>query len=138
MTSSSQNRAARSADEAADLVARMRVEVEAATRQIDELTEQLRGARVVVDDLETVLDHVFDLCDTLLVIVVDDGGTITGLSRGAAAKLERAAVGAPLGAALPEAAGEPGEATPLDAVGDIEGARVHRLPGGGALVVMPS
>lgn len=138
MTSSSQNRVARAADEAADLVARMRVEVEAATRQIDELTGQLREGRSVVDDLETVVDHLLDLCDTVLVIVVDDGGTITGLSRGAAAKFERAAIGTPLATAL-AAAGEPELTIPvLDAVEGIDGVRVHRLPGGGALVVMPS
>lgn len=116
----------------------MRVEVEAATRQIDELTGQLREGRSVVDDLETVVDHLLDLCDTVLAIVVDDGGTITGLSRGAAAKFERAAIGSPLAAAL-AGPGEPDLTIPaLDADEGIDGVRVHRLPGGGALVVMPS
>lgn len=117
----------------------MRVEVEAATRQIDELTGQLREGRAIVDDLETVVDHLLELCDTVLVIIVDDGCTITGLSRGAAAKYERAAIGAPLTVALADAGCEPGPTTPdLDAVEGIDGVRVDRLPGGGAVVVMPS
>ena len=131
------------ADEAAELVAEMRASVEAAARQLDELSSELHERRALVDDLECVVDLLLELGDAL-VVVVDEARRIVGVSRAAAERFEGAAVGKPLSSVLPEVAAD--EVMDSLAGGDggaIElwtgdGARVHPLPGGGAMLVLPN
>lgn len=116
--------------------------VEDATRQLDELTTELVDRRAAVDHLEAVLDLVLAATETA-VVVVDTGRRITALSRGAAAQLG-GSVGAALASVVPDGAarrvgeliddGDPVESD-LPEVG--EGARVHLLPTGHAILVVP-
>ena len=141
MSSRSDDRADRRADEAAELVAELRACVEVATRRLDELTTELGDRQVLVDVLESVVDLLLDLGDTA-VVVVDADQRITGVSRAAAERFEGAAVGKPL-SVLPDAIVEhlvtrvhsahDGE---VEAEAAGEAARVHPLPGGGAMLVL--
>ncbi|HET6952563.1 MAG TPA: hypothetical protein VFI47_19435, partial [Acidimicrobiales bacterium] len=91
------------------------------------------------DDLETLVDTLLDLADTV-VLVIDDDRRITGLSRAAAARLDGAAVGKPLSSAVSAdefdrlAALLDGDGPPPGAAGD--GPVLHRLPHGGAVLVL--
>lgn len=139
---SAHRRIDRGADEATALVAEMRAGVEAAARQLDELVAELGEQRSRVDQLETVVDHLLGVTEAT-VLVIDDGGRITGLSRGSAERLDGAAVGKPLSSVL---------AAPIvDQIADALGgdheraielpagdgvARVSHLPGGGAVLVL--
>ncbi|HET6773925.1 MAG TPA: hypothetical protein VFH36_11480 [Acidimicrobiales bacterium] len=128
------------ADEAAVLVADMRAAVEDATRHLDMLTAEVAARRTAVDDLEALGDVLLDLCD-VPVVVVDGRRRVAGLSRGAADRLEGAAIGKPLTSVVPPALvalvddvlDQPTDGAGAD-VGD--GATVHRLPGGGAVLVL--
>ncbi|HEX6421329.1 MAG TPA: hypothetical protein VFZ77_22700 [Acidimicrobiales bacterium] len=131
------------ADDPAQLVTEMRAAVEAAAQQLDEVVDELRAQRSRVDQLESVVDRLLDALDAT-VLIVDAGGRITGLSRGAAARLDGAAVGKPLPSVLPAPvadpiadalAGDRDGAVPIP--GEDEPARVDRLPGGGAVLVLP-
>jgi hypothetical protein len=129
------------ADEAAVLVADMRAAVEDATRHLDELTAEVVARRTAVDDLEALGDVLLDLCD-VPVVVVDGRRRVAGLSRGAADRLEGAAIGKPLTSVVPPALvalvddvlDQPVDGAGADDVGDA--ATVHRLPGGGAVLVL--
>jgi nitrogen fixation/metabolism regulation signal transduction histidine kinase len=141
MTSRSDDRADKKADEAARLVAEMRARVEDAVCQLEALTAELHERRQVVDTLETVVDVVLEVTGSA-VVVTDGEGHITGLSRAAALAYEGAAVGKPV-SALPReiadllaqgSAPTGDEAEP--AAGD-PAVRMHPLPGGGSLLVLP-
>ncbi|HEX6165944.1 MAG TPA: hypothetical protein VFZ30_04115 [Acidimicrobiales bacterium] len=128
-------------DEAAVLVAAMRAAVEDATRQLDVLTAEVAVRRTAVDDLEALSDVLLDLCD-VPVVVVDVRRRVAGLSRGAADRLEGAAIGKPLTSVVPPALvalvdgvlDQPVDAA--EAVDPGDGASVHRLPGGGVVLVL--
>jgi hypothetical protein len=141
MSSRSDDRADRRADESAELVAEMRACVEVATRRLDELTTELGDRQVLVDVLESVVDLLLDLGDTV-VVVVDADQRITGVSRAAAERFEGAAVGKPLSSVVPDAIAEQlvtrvHSAHEIEAEAAGEAARVHPLPGGGAMLVLP-
>jgi hypothetical protein len=129
------------ADEAAVLVAEMRAAVEDATRQLDELTGEVAARRTAVDDLEALADVLLGLCD-VPIVVVDGRRRVAGLSRGAGDRLEGAAIGKPLTSVVPPALvalvdgvlDQSADAAGADEAGD--GATVHRLPGGGAVLVL--
>lgn len=144
MTPRSDDRADPRADEAAELLAEMRASVEAATRRLDQLTSELTVHRTRVDDLETLVDLFLGMEDTP-VVVVDDDRCITGLSRGAAERLDGAAIGKPLSSVLPApVVGELIGRLESEGMGEFDlpvagqGARVHPLPAGGAVLVLPS
>jgi hypothetical protein len=142
MTDRSHDRAESKADEAAQLVAEMRASVEVATRQLDELTSELSTHRCLTDDLESIVDVLLGVGDTA-VVVIDDARRISGLSRAAAERFDGAAVGKPLSSVLPDTvADEVAGWLDGDRAGGGDGppvgerARVHPLPGGGAVVVL--
>lgn len=141
MTSRSDDRADKKAEEAARLVAEMRARVEDAACQLEALTTELHERREVVDTLETVLDVLLETTG-IAVVVTDGEGRIVGLSRAASLAYEGAAVGKPV-SALPRDVADllaPGSAPTHDetepAAGD-PAVRVHPLPGGGSLLVLP-
>jgi hypothetical protein len=74
------------ADDPAALMAEMRAEVEAATRQLDELTAAVRQWHGRVDELESVLDVLLRVGDRPLAVVGDDL-RLVGLSPPAARAL---------------------------------------------------
>jgi hypothetical protein len=134
------------ADEAAVLVADMRAAVEDATRQLDALAAEVEARRTAVDDLEALADALLDLCD-VPVVVVDGRRRVAGLSRAAGDRLEGAAIGRPLTSVVPPALvalvddvlDQQADATGADAAGADpagDGAKVLRLPGGGAVLVL--
>ena len=144
MTTPPAERPASRADASAELVAEMRVAVEEATRQIEELTAALRDRQVLLDDLESVVDILLDLAPCS-VVVIDDSRRITGLSEGAGVHLEGAAVGKPLSSVLPDVAADSvvdtldhGTRAAVELGSAGEGATVHPLPGGGAVLVLPN
>jgi len=144
MTTPPDDRPASRADATAELVAEMRAAVEEATRQIEELTTALGDSQVLVDDLESVVDILLDLAPCS-VVVIDDSRRITGLSAGAGAQLEGAAVGKPLSSVLPDVAADTavdaldhGARAAVELATGGKGARVHPLPGGGAVLVLPN
>lgn len=141
MTSRSDDRADKRADDAARLVAEMRARVEDATCQLEALTTELHAQRQAVDALETVVDLLLEVTGSV-VVVTDGEGRITGLSRPAALAYEGAAVGKPV-SALPRdvadllsqrSADTDPEAEPAD--GEVA-VRAHPLPDGGSLLVLP-
>lgn len=139
MTSRSDDRADKRAEDAARLVAEMRARVEDAACQLDVLTTELHEQRQIVDTLETVVDQLLGVTGSV-VVVVDGEGRITGLSRAAARAYEGAAVGKPVSALPPEIAellsqssvAPDVEAEPATARPD---ARAHPLPDGGSVLV---
>ena len=144
MTTPPADRPASRADAAAELVAEMRAAVEDATRQIEELTTALGERQVLVDDLESVLDILLGLAPCS-VVVIDDSRRITGLSADAGVHIEGAAVGKPLSSVLPDVAADVavdtldhGARAAVELATGGEGARVHPLPGGGAVLVLPN
>ena len=144
MTTPPDERPASRADASAALVAEMRAAVEEATRQIEELTAALVDHRALVDDLESVVDILLDLAPCS-VVVIDDSRRITGLSEEAGLRLEGAAVGKPLSSVLPDVAADAavdtlddGARAAVELATGGEGARVHPLPGGGAVLVLPN
>lgn len=131
------------AEDPAQLLAEMRAAVDAAARQLDEAVDELRAERARVDELESVVDHLLGALDAS-VLIIDGGGRIAGLSRGAAAALDGAAVGKPLSSVLPAPiADQITDALAGDRDGAVavpgggEPARLDRLPGGGAVLVLP-
>jgi hypothetical protein len=141
MTSRSDDRADKKADEAVRLVAEMRARVEDAACQLEALTTELHERRQVVDTLETVVDVLLGVTDSV-VVVTDGEGRITGLSRAAALAYEAAAIGKPV-SALPREIADllaQGAAPTDDEAEPAAGhpaVRVHPLPGGGSLLVLP-
>lgn len=142
MTNRSDDRATSQAREAAQLLAEMRASVEAATRRLDEATSELSFRRAQVDDLETVVDLVLGLSGTV-VVVVDGRRQITGLSRGAKAQHPGLDIGKPLSSLVPAELVDAVSACldeppdhPIDLDGAQVGARLHPLPGGGAVLVV--
>jgi hypothetical protein len=142
MTSSSDDRPAKGSDEAASLLAEMRARVEAASHHLDRLTAELTVGRHRLDDLETAIDLLLSLLGAP-VILIDEARRITGLSRGAAERVEGATVEKPLSSVLPAPVVDQLMAR-LDAK-DTEPdlspsggqAGVLPLPGGGAIVILP-
>jgi hypothetical protein len=144
MTSGPDDRANPRPDQAAQLLAEMRANVEDATRQLDELTSELTMRRALVDDLESLVDLLLAMGDTA-VVVIDDRRRISGLSRVAAERLDGAALGKPLSSVLPAPIVDEltegldsGEAGQIDLPVAGSGACVQPLPGGGAVLVLPS
>lgn len=142
MTNRSDDRATRQAREAEQLLAEMRAGVEAAAGQLDEVTSELSSRRAQVDDLETVADLVLGLSDTVIV-VVNERRQITGLSRGAKAQHPGLDIGKPLSSLVPAELADAVSACldeapdhPSDLDGTQVGARLHPLPGGGAVLVV--
>ena len=123
-------------DDPAPLIAELRARVEAATAQMDDLVTELTLRRAVNDELESLVDVLLGLGETL-VIVVDDERRIRAVSRAAADRFEAAAVGKPLSSALP---GELYDGLSARLDGDRSAvdpsAQVHPLPGGGAVIVL--
>ncbi len=141
MTSRSDDRADKKADEAARLVAEMRARVEDAACQLEALTTELHERRQVVDDLETVVDVLLGVTGSV-VVVTDGEGRIAGLSRAAARAYEGAAIGKPVSALPREVAdllAQSSAATDdeTDPPAGDPAVRVHPLPGGGSLLVLP-
>jgi nitrogen fixation/metabolism regulation signal transduction histidine kinase len=123
-----------------EFLAAMRRRVEEAAERLGGLAAEVEELRSRDNDLESLVDVLLGLLDAA-VLVVDDDRRITALSRGAAAKLDGAAVGKPLSSALGaaefdavsarlDAADEPGRGS---GAGD-DG--VRRLPRGGAVLVL--
>lgn len=142
MPSSSDHRPAQGSDEAASLLVEMRARVEAATHQLDDLTAELTASRGRLDDLETAIDLLLSLLEAP-VILIDEARRITGLSRGAAERVEGAAVDKPLSSVLPAPVvdqllarldADATESRPASPGGE---AGVLPLPGGGAIVILP-
>ena len=144
MTSSSTDRSDAKVDEAARLLAEMRASVEEATSRLDALTAELTASHHAVDVLETVVEVLLEVADRA-VVIIDADRRITGLARGAAERFDGAAVGKPLSSILPEVAAdrlvEHAEGAGPREVDLLDGrppAVVHPLPGGGAVVVLPT
>jgi hypothetical protein len=108
--------------EAAALLAEMRSGLDAATGQLERMADELSGSRDRLDRLESVVDILLDLADSV-VLVVDGDRHIVGMSRAAAERFEGPAIGKPLASVLPD-----------DQAGDI---LVHTLPDDGAVLVVP-
>jgi predicted phage gp36 major capsid-like protein len=124
-------------DDPRELIAELRARVEAATREMDELVAELTRRRAQNDELDTIVDVLLGLGDTL-VIVVDDERRIRGLSRAAADRFEAAAVGKPLSSAVSDDRYDQ-IAARLDAAPGAQAAggdQIHPLPGGGAVLVL--
>lgn len=123
------------ADDPTKLIAELRARLEAATREMDELVDEVVLRRAVNDELESVVDVLLELGDTP-VIVVDEERRIRGLSRAAADRLEGAAIGKPLSSAVPDELYDRLVAQLDDGPGGSESARIHPLPSGGAVLVL--
>lgn len=123
-----------------ELLAAMRRRVEDAAERLGGLADEVDEVRSRDDDLESLVDVLLGLVDAA-VLVVDDDRRITALSRGAAARLDGAAVGKPLSSALGAAEFDAVSAR-LDAAdaagqaGGDGGGGVHPLPRGGAVLVL--
>lgn len=120
-----------------------RAALDAAAEDVGRLTDELAASRREVDDLETLLDVLLGLTSTP-VVVVDRSRRVTALSRAAEERLG-VGLGDPLADVLDsEPAREVGELLdghePVDA--DLpaagEGARARLLPGGRAVLVLPT
>jgi nitrogen fixation/metabolism regulation signal transduction histidine kinase len=123
-----------------ELLAAMRRRVEDAAERLGGLAAEVDEVRSRDDDLESLVDVLLGLVDAA-VLVVDDDRRITALSRGAAARLDGAAVGKPLSSALGAAEFDAVSARldAADAVGQAGGdggGGVHPLPRGGAVLVL--
>jgi nitrogen fixation/metabolism regulation signal transduction histidine kinase len=123
-----------------ELLAAMRRRVEDAAERLGGLAAEVEELRSRDDDLESLVDVLLGLVDAA-VLVVDDDRRITALSRGAAARLDGAAVGKPLSSALGAAEFDAVSARldAADAVGQAGGdggGGVHPLPRGGAVLVL--
>jgi nitrogen fixation/metabolism regulation signal transduction histidine kinase len=123
-----------------ELLAAMRRRVEDAAERLGGLAAEVDEVRSRDDDLESLVDVLLGLVDAA-VLVVDDDRRITALSRGAAARLDGAAVGKPLSSALGAAEFDAVSARldAADAVGHAGGdggGGVHPLPRGGAVLVL--
>jgi nitrogen fixation/metabolism regulation signal transduction histidine kinase len=133
-------------EEAAALLAELRVRVEEAAVEIERLTAELVDRSQALDELETIMDAVLGVTDTALILVGDDR-RVRAMTRGAADLLatQGSQVGRPLSTVLPDDQVDT-VAEALDAArpdrGDIEAgggaATVRALPGGEALVVLRS
>lgn len=144
MTRRTDDRAEARADEAAALLAEMRARVDDATRRLGDLDAELRESRRAVDDLESLVDVLLGSLDAPA-LVIDGARRVTGFSRAAGERLDGVAPGKAVSAMLPGAVVDEltayldaadGAEGDLPAAGD--GARVHRLPGGGAVVLLPA
>jgi PAS domain-containing protein len=120
-----------------------RAALDAAAADLTRLTDELAACRVELDDLETLVDLVLGVTSTP-VVVVDRSRRVTALSRAAEERLG-VGLGDPLSELLaPEPAREVGElldgdeAVDADLPGAGEGARVRMLPGGRAVLVLPT
>jgi nitrogen fixation/metabolism regulation signal transduction histidine kinase len=141
MTSRSDDRADKRAEDAARLVAEMRARVEDAACQLQALTTELHENRHTVDTLETVVDVLLEVTGSA-VVVTDGEGRITGLSRAAALAYEGATVGKPVSALPREVAdllahGSSATDDEAEPAAGEPAAGVHPLPGGGSLLVLP-
>lgn len=120
-----------------------RAALDAAAEDVGRLTDALAASRLELDDLETLLDLVLGVTSTP-VVVVDRSRRVTALSRAAEDRLG-VGLGDPLADVLDSEparevgelldGGEPADAD-LPAAG--EGARVRLLPGGRAVLVLPT
>jgi hypothetical protein len=132
-------------EEAAALLAELRVRVEEAAAEIERLTAELVDRSQALDELETIMDAVLGVTDTALILVGDR--RVRAMTRGAADLLaaQGSQVGRPLSTVLPDDQVDI-VAEALDTArperGDIEAgegaATVRALPGGEALVVLRS
>ena len=123
------------ADDPTKLIAELRTRVEAATSQMDALTDELIERRAAHDDLESLVDVLLQVGDTA-VIVVDDDRRVRAVSRVAVERWEGAAVGKPLSSVLPDELYDR-LTLRLDAGCGAGGDTVvHPLPSGGAVLVL--
>lgn len=109
--------------EAAALLAEMRAGLDAASTQLERITDELDRSRAQLDLLETVVDVVLGYVEAV-VVVADADRNILGMSAAAVDRFDGPATGKPLTAVLPE---------PLS-----DDVRVHTLPGDAALLVLPA
>ena len=120
-----------------------RAAVDDAARDLARLSDELAACRAELDDLESLLDLVLGVTSTP-VVVIDRTRRVTALSRAAEERLA-VRLGDPLSGVLAsEPAREVGElldgeeAADVDLPGAGEGARVRTLPGGRAVLVLPT
>lgn len=127
----------------ADTLRAARAALDAAAGNVARLTDELAASQVVVDELETLLDLLLGVT-SIPVVVVDRTRRVTALSRAAEERLG-VGLGDPLADVLATGparevgelldAGEPTDAE-LPEAG--EGARARLLPGGRAVLVLPT
>jgi hypothetical protein len=126
-------------DDPVALVAEMRAEVEAATRQLDELTAAVRQWHGRVDELESVLDVLLRVGDCPLAVVGDDL-RLVGLSPAAARALGCAGIRLPAHLPPPLAGLVDGWRRDGDTEAQVTAgewsARVVPVAGGGVVLVL--
>ncbi len=143
MTRRTDDRAETRTEEAAALLAEMRARVDDATRRLGDLDAELRASRRTVDELESLVDVLLGSLDAPA-LVIDGSRRVTGFSRAAGERFDGLAPGKAVSALLPGAVVDEltayldadGAEAALPAAG--EGARAYRLPGGGAVVLLPA
>jgi transcriptional regulator with PAS, ATPase and Fis domain len=123
----------------AALLDEMRHELERAATDLERVTEQLHHRTGLVDGFEALVDELLDLL-TVPVVLVDETGRVSALSRGAAAVVEvddpAAVIGKQASSVLPSPWAK--QVTAHVKGTDVEGKNVRfvALPGGSTLVVL--
>ncbi|HLT70316.1 MAG TPA: hypothetical protein VKZ72_09135 [Acidimicrobiales bacterium] len=140
MTTSPDTGTSAKAARTAALLAELRGRLEEATATLERAADELVAERHRVDVLENVVDVLLGVCG-VPVVVVDGDRRIIGLSA-VAGRMDGAAVGRPLVSVLADGvvekleAGLAGEADVIDIPDGDRTLTAHRLPGGGAVLVL--